>query len=87
MKKVTSSCDQQSRLFKLNQIDQRIFLPKWKNYLFYLFAKPACCQLLADFHSQNPTSCGFQRTNPRSHTGNSHRFNTKNHKSFIKSQA
>jgi hypothetical protein len=87
MKKVTPPCNQRSRLFKLNEIDQRIFLRKWKNNLFYLFAKPACCLLFANFHSQNSKSCRFQRTKPKIHTGNSYRFNTKNHKSFIKSQA
>lgn len=87
MKKVTSSCNQQSRLFKFNEIDQRIFLPKWKNNRFYLFAKPACCRLFANFHAQNSKSCRFQRPKPNSYTGNSYRFNKKHHKSFIKSQA
>jgi hypothetical protein len=87
MKKVTSSCNQRSRLFKINEIDQRIFLTKWKNNLFYLFAKPACCRLFDNLHSQNSKSCRFQRPKPKSQAKNSYHFNIKHHKSFIKSQA
>ena len=87
MKKVTSSCNQRSRLFKINEIDQRIFLTKWKNNLFYLFAKSACCRLFDNLHSQNSKSRGFQRPKPKIQPKNSYHFNIKNHKSFIKSQA
>lgn len=86
MKKVTSSYKQRFRLFKLNEIDQWIFLPKSKNNLFYLFAKLAFCRLFDNSHPQNSKSCRFQRPKPKSQAKNSYHFNTKNHKSLIKSQ-
>jgi len=87
MKKVTSACNQRSRLFKINEIDQRTFLLKWKNNRFYLFAKPACCRLFDNFHSQSSKSCKFERPKPKSQAKKSYHFNTKNQKSLIKSQA
>lgn len=63
MKKVTSSCNQRSRLFNINEIDQRTFLPKWNNIAFICLLNPLAVdylpismpkiQKVADFRGQN----------------------------------